>query len=203
MYAQHVAWTDHSLMPAPPRSPQLTQHHPSLRHFPTASQPPPTTGTATGLQHKCTHPPAQRWGGYSTGPFCPGLCSPVHCIPGSAVASLRLASLLPTPLGTPPVNPSSSNAKSAREQWENNVRSCDDRGREAYAASNLSSSRWNLQDNRSSPASGRRSCSYHGGHGSSVKHANKVPAKLAAAYVRGRNAKDSDGHRVQYQSVHG
>ena len=123
-------------------------------------------------------------GGYSTGPFCPGLCSPVHCIPGSAVASLRLASLLPTPLGTPPVNPSSSNAKSAREQWENNVRSCDDRGREAYAASNLSSSRWNLQDNRSSPASGRRSCSYHGGRGISVKHANKVPAKLAAAYVR-------------------
>ena len=142
-------------------------------------------------------------GGYSTGPFCPGLCSPVHCIPGSAVASLRLASLLPTPLGTPPVNPSSSNAKSAREQWENNVRSCDDRGREAYAASNLSSSRWNLQDNRSSPASGRRSCSYHGGHGSSVKHANKVPAKLAAAYVRGRNAKDGDANRVQYQSVHG
>ena len=29
MYAQHVACTGHSLMPAPPRSPQLTQHHPT------------------------------------------------------------------------------------------------------------------------------------------------------------------------------
>ena len=203
MYAQHVAWTDHSLMPAPPRSPQLTQHHPTAATLPYGKPASPHDGhcnrSATQV-HASTCPTL---GGYSTGPFCPGLCSPVHCIPGSAVASLRLASLLPTPLGTPPVNPSSSNAKSAREQWENNVRSCDDRGREAYAASNLSSSRWNLQDNRSSPASGRRSCSYHGGHGSSVKHANKVPAKLAAAYVRGRNAKDSDGHRVQYQSVHG
>ena len=105
-------------------------------------------------------------------------------------------------LWPPPVYPSCSTAKSAREQWDNNVRSCDARGREAYAAGNLDSSRWNLQDNRSSRASGRRSCSYHGGRGISVKHANKVPAKLAAAYVRGRNAKDSDGHRVQYQSVH-
>ena len=174
---------------------------PQLRHFRTASQPPPTTGTASGLQHKCPHPPAQRWG-VLHGALLPRplLTSPLHPRLGSRVPAARVPA--PHASGHPPVYPSCSTAKSAREQWDNNVRSCDARGREAYAAGNLDSSRLNLQDNRSSRSSGRRSCSYHGGRGISVKHANKVPAKLAAAYVRGRNAKDSDGHRVQYQSVH-
>ena len=112
----------------------------------------------------------------------PLLTSPLHPRLGSRVPAARVPA--PHASGHPPVYPSCSTAKSAREQWDNNVRSCDARGREAYAAGNLDSSRWNLQDNRSSRASGRRSCSYHGGRGISVKHANKVPAKLAAAYVR-------------------
>ena len=203
MYAQHVAWTDHSLMPAPPRSPQLTQHHPTAATLPYGKPASPHDGhcnrSATQV-HASTCPTL---GGVLHGALLPRplLTSPLHPRLGSRVPAARVPA--PHASGHPPVYPSCSTAKSAREQWDNNVRSCDARGREAYAAGNLDSSRWNLQDNRSSCASGRRSCSYHDGRGISVKHANKVPAKLAAAYVRGRNAKDGDGNRVQYQSVHG
>ena len=125
----------------------------------------------------------------STGPFSPRPCSPVHCIPGSAVAALRLASLLPAPLGTtPPFTPP--------------ARPCDACSRDDQAAGNLDASRWNLQGNRSYCAFGTRYRSYHDGRGISFKHTHKVCAKLATAYDRGRNAKDSDGHREQYRKLY-
>ena len=54
----------------------------------------------------------------STGPFFPGPCSPVLCIPGSAVVSMQLASLLPAHMGTtPPFTPPAR----LRSRGESNV----------------------------------------------------------------------------------
>ena len=53
----------------------------------------------------------------STGPFFPGPCSPVLCIPGSAVVSMRLASLLLAHMGPPPFTPPAR----LRSRGESNV----------------------------------------------------------------------------------